>query len=703
MKVKGCYFLLLPEGVRLASESRASGLQSLAASPDVARQGRSPEEAGKQHSPANFSESADDTLSLLTELHREVYSREAKPGQAGQPLQSSQQPVFGLLQALRRESSSQSAWLSPGAVSDQKAQLLPGSTSTRPSLSPSLQAPLSPSPLPAQQLTPQPNCAELEAASNNLLVSFSEKQQEQHQELMQQQEQLLSSLHLQEEQIQLLQEQQRSMIQEMQTAHQQISAKQHSELQGVQESLRLILSGQQEVQQDISRLHQQTQQAQQARIQASEPGLLTTLTDSRPAPTAPTVPTAPEVARVARPSEPSQVSHLESPLAESLAHRRWLTGQVFRCLDHDGDGRLAQTELKGLATLMGFDGRDSEWIQEYQQLCADSHTDERKGFDLEGFAALLENPKGCPSTTDSLFRALLDLQCAGNEDRERASLVISLFEVLDRDRDGFVGVQELRVLAVATGFRGSEDEWISEYRLLCEDLPKTSVLLRKGLDLQTFGRLLADSSGSGLYCSIPQLQSFIAHFSDSDAKPKLEASIPGARDALSRSRAGPEPRRPKPMASELPALKRHSIGAKPGPSALPPPAAYADRLEDLGQPAPALRRATVHGETGIVANSSHEPSKASLESQDLKSADVASANPKSRSRLIRTIFQLLDANSDGILDSEEMHVLASVASTQTNQHCPVSSSSGSFPKQGDPQYTPKYFGSFFLEPPRRYP
>ena len=45
--------------------------------------------------------------------------------------------------------------------------------------------------------------------------------------------------------------------------------------------------------------------------------------------------------------------------------------RTLRMLDLDEDGLLQQRELRGLADLMGFDGSDADWAQQYQQLCAD--------------------------------------------------------------------------------------------------------------------------------------------------------------------------------------------------------------------------------------------------------------------------------------------------------------------------------------------
>jgi len=557
---------LYPEG---------SGLQSLAASPvEISESApRPPSVRGPKVAARESTSRAeeDDTLNFLSELHRDVYGKpEAGEGRPGVS------EGFGLLQSLRRESRSHS-----------ECEPKPAST---------LQAsPDSPSPMPHRSPIPK--------LDDDLVL-----QEQRH-------DQILTSMHLQEEHIQCLRDQQQSLLQELQTAQeaqQRTSAKQHSELQDMRDDLRLLLSGQQEVHQDLTRLQQRVEQGSRA---------------------TPTHPKGPEVVAELMPSRPANSPRRERESLQPSARRssdipdsrRWLIQQVFRMLDVDCDQRLTKVELKGLADLMGFEGAEADWLQEYRLLCADSHVDEVLGFDLEGFVALLENPTGCPSTTDSLFRALLDLRCTGDEDRERASLVILLFEALDRDGDGFVGVRELWPLALATGFNGSDDDWEREYRLLCEDLANSKELLRRGLDLPTFGRLLADTSESGLLCSVPQLHTFLADFT------RTRESGRGLQ--VPRSHAG-----------------SHGL----------PLSEQASR-DELALKVPSV------SSTGAKASGKSLPSRKEVQAvedqRENRKSNGTSGLPvaKSRSRLIRTVFQLMDANSDGVLDSEELFVFASLS------------------------------------------
>lgn len=71
--------------------------------------------------------------------------------------------------------------------------------------------------------------------------------------------------------------------------------------------------------------------------------------------------------------------------------REQLVQRVFELCDVGGDGRLTERELRTFAQLTGFDGSESEWAEEYCQLCADSGISAAKGLGFEDFARLLED------------------------------------------------------------------------------------------------------------------------------------------------------------------------------------------------------------------------------------------------------------------------------------------------------------------------
>lgn len=74
----------------------------------------------------------------------------------------------------------------------------------------------------------------------------------------------------------------------------------------------------------------------------------------------------------------------------------------------------------------------------------------------------------------------------------RRWLILQVFRMLDRDRDGLLQQRELMGLARLMGFNFSEDEWRSEYLELCSDM---EIQPQKGFDPISFTKLLDSEDG----------------------------------------------------------------------------------------------------------------------------------------------------------------------------------------------------------------
>lgn len=74
----------------------------------------------------------------------------------------------------------------------------------------------------------------------------------------------------------------------------------------------------------------------------------------------------------------------------------------------------------------------------------------------------------------------------------RRWLILQVFRMLDRDRDGFLQQGELMGLARLMGFNFSEDEWRAEYQELCSDM---EIQPQKGFDSISFTKLLDSEDG----------------------------------------------------------------------------------------------------------------------------------------------------------------------------------------------------------------
>merc|ERR1719362_83096 len=98
------------------------------------------------------------------------------------------------------------------------------------------------------------------------------------------------------------------------------------------------------------------------------PGLTMTQTDFAPAP---------------QPAPPLKTG------ADNL--RRSLVDEVFRLCDRDADGRLKRHEMLCFAELTGFEGQEQEWDEEYRLLCDDHGFDAYLGIGKDDFARLVDD------------------------------------------------------------------------------------------------------------------------------------------------------------------------------------------------------------------------------------------------------------------------------------------------------------------------
>lgn len=74
----------------------------------------------------------------------------------------------------------------------------------------------------------------------------------------------------------------------------------------------------------------------------------------------------------------------------------------------------------------------------------------------------------------------------------RRWLILQVFRMLDRDRDGLLQQQELMGLARLMGFNFSEEDWRTEYQELCRDM---EIHPQKGFDSISFAKLLDSEDG----------------------------------------------------------------------------------------------------------------------------------------------------------------------------------------------------------------
>jgi len=85
---------------------------------------------------------------------------------------------------------------------------------------------------------------------------------------------------------------------------------------------------------------------------------------------------------------------------------------LFANVDANGDGKLHKEEMRSLADLVGFEGSDEEWTEEYEKLCSEHGVVPAHGIPEHIVMQLLEDrsESGCYCTTEELHALLGDLQ-----------------------------------------------------------------------------------------------------------------------------------------------------------------------------------------------------------------------------------------------------------------------------------------------------
>lgn len=86
--------------------------------------------------------------------------------------------------------------------------------------------------------------------------------------------------------------------------------------------------------------------------------------------------------------------------------RAELKAMVFYSLDKDGDDFLYDGELRAFANKFGFEGSSSEWIDEYQGMCAELNCSPAQGLDRQAFSRMVDDPQGCPLSDEELASLL---------------------------------------------------------------------------------------------------------------------------------------------------------------------------------------------------------------------------------------------------------------------------------------------------------
>jgi len=232
--------------------------------------------------------------------------------------------------------------------------------------------------------------------------------------------------------------------------------------------------------------------------------------------------------------------------AEVLVERAALKRRLFRVWDKDTDGFLKKDELVVLARAAGFEGSDEEWAAEYPSMCAENKVDPESGFSEQAVMALLdddsEDGPQCYLSDQDLKEILAETggddvvmggdEVAGNSSSSSSSAAAvqeqlvarqtqkrRLFRLWDQDRDGFLKQDEMMQIALVTGFEGSDEEWTSEYKAMCEE---HKVKPEVGFSKAAILALLDDESDQGAYIPTDEIKRLVEVVLDGGPDPENE-------------------------------------------------------------------------------------------------------------------------------------------------------------------------------------
>jgi len=174
----------------------------------------------------------------------------------------------------------------------------------------------------------------------------------------------------------------------------------------------------------------------------------------------------------------------KKPLAPTRAE---LVRGVFDTFDRDCDDLLNPIELRAFADSVGFEGDEADWVDWYRDTCTEVGANRKFGVDRAQFLMLTKD------ADDE------DLQRLCGKRKPQASTkhaltLRALFDVFDRDRDGFLNRVELRRFMENLDFEGSLEEWEDKYNSLCRDVGSDPAA---GVDRSKFGQLSERNATDG--------------------------------------------------------------------------------------------------------------------------------------------------------------------------------------------------------------
>jgi len=149
-------------------------------------------------------------------------------------------------------------------------------------------------------------------------------------------------------------------------------------------------------------------------------------------------------------------------------------------------------------------------------VCQRSATNPLTGLNPMKFMMVINNGSAGKYSDEELKVILQKLELQQNLNAGasgRSGVIRAVFHACDLDSDGYLNRGEMKNIVNHIGFKGTSDEWATEFRQLCLDNGADPAV---GIDCALLEALVNDSTEGGCYCSDRDLRTVLQSMGETD-------------------------------------------------------------------------------------------------------------------------------------------------------------------------------------------